>query len=251
MKALVLTYDKRFEFSELVVKSYNTLAPKHQLEFLIPYNDVLPSYASKYNNITWVKAESSVKKTMAALLKGIPDDEFIYWCLDDIYPHKILDLNLFYAMHNHVVAGNVKCNALRFINHDTLNGAESGVNTQLGDMVFVNTNFSVYGFWFHQFMQAKILKRCFLSDRITDNHTMEKIGNDRDVNPHLYTHNICVPRKYIAIFGETTRAANIMTKNCKEAFELYNINYKDKQMMESVFNNRPIRLLDKVVIGFL
>ena len=252
MKALVLTYDKRFEFSELVVKSYAKLAPAHKLEFIIPYNDTKPAYASEHKNIKWVKTDPSIKKTMAALLKGIPDEEFVYWCLDDIYPHKIIDLPLFYAMYEHIVAGDIKCDALRFFNHDTLNGPVTSTNTQIRDMVFFNTKFSVYGFWFHQFMKSKILKKCFLTNRIADHYTIEQIGNDRDVNPHLYEHNICVPQRYIAILGETTRAANFLTENCVKAFNEYKINYKkDKKIIESIFNNRPIRILDKKVIKLL
>ena len=128
MKALVLTYDDRIEFSELVVKSYNILCPNHKFEFIIPYNNIIPSYAVEHTNIKWVKAGLSVKETMAVLLSEIPDEEFVYWCLDDIYPHKILQPNIFNNMYEYIVAGGKcdafgdRCDALRFINHDTLNG---------------------------------------------------------------------------------------------------------------------------------
>ena len=115
-------------------------------------------------------------------------------------------------------------------------------------MTFYNTVFSVYGFWFHQYIKSKILKRCFLLNEITDRYTMEQIGGNRDNNPHLYTHNIYVPQDYIAIFGETTRASNFLTKNCVEAFARYKINYKNKTIMEEVYNNRPIRLLDRKIV---
>lgn len=254
MKAIILTYDQRKPITQLVLSSYDQICNKNEFEFIIPYNKTIHNFKTN-NKVTLIKTEQSVYNTMNSLLKDIPDEEFIYWCLDDIYLHKIMKLDVFKSLYNYIKNNkNIPFDAVRLVNHDTLNGKiDNKKNIKIGSEIFYNTVFSLYGFWFHQFLKAKVLKQCFLNSSIGVNYTMRSLDEHRNENKEMYKHIIYVPKNYLCIFGETTRGKTQMTQNCSEALKKYNIDYNESeyQYIPSIFNNRIVSQLDPYIVKLL
>src|SRR5471030_2517505 len=88
VQALVLTFDEQIGFAELLVKRYDALWPSHPFEFLIPFQDSdrIPSSLRDHPNCRLVRAQRNVRSSMAALLDGIDDHDWLFWAIDDRYP---------------------------------------------------------------------------------------------------------------------------------------------------------------------
>ena len=84
MKALVLTHDRYRRVTEHMLKTYAVHWPKNNLTFRIPYQyDMqLKAYGQ---SVELVQTSKAIKETVSGLLKGLADDEWIYWCVDDKY----------------------------------------------------------------------------------------------------------------------------------------------------------------------
>ena len=91
MKAIVLSCDKYHPLADLMMHTYQKLWPDNPFVFRVPYNEVYPQWLQdKYKGkIELIKAPFPVKETMKTLLSDIPDDEWLYWCMDDRYLMKI------------------------------------------------------------------------------------------------------------------------------------------------------------------
>jgi len=232
MKAIVLTYDERATFADLTISSYMQSWKKCPLQFVVPYNNEKPYYKDKFENIEFVKTDKSVKNTMCSLLQPINDNEFVYWCLDDIYLHEIKNQHLLNFIFNIANKKNT-FDVLRLRNPPRRLRWE---NVVIKNKHFYRTGFGHSQFWFHYFVRAKVLKKIFFSDIIKPNATIGKIGIERRkiLTPN---YSVLYPQRDVVIFGESTRRGT-NTLNCKEALEKYNIKHNITKFSRiRIFNN--------------
>ena len=235
MKAIVLTYDDRAPYVDLVLSSYNYFWKNCPLEFVIPYNNQLPYYKDKFKNLFFIKTEKSVKKTMLTLLSNIPDKEFVYWCLDDVYLHNLCKLNALNNVYNFI--NNTNCN-VDGIRLRTMR-MKKGRGYKVGEESFYSINFTHYQFWFHYFVKSKVLKNIFFSDVIKNCFSIRAIGRERK-KIKTPNYKILIPQNNIAVFGETTRNG-IPTKNCQNGFNTYNIKTNIKKFSSIVILNNTVK----------
>jgi hypothetical protein len=98
-RAIVLSFDRQLDVARLVVESYQRLWPGCPLVFRVPYTDRDPATVFRTGSAEFVHAPPDIRGTMASLLAGIADGEFVFWCIDDRYPIAVLDLPAIEAVH--------------------------------------------------------------------------------------------------------------------------------------------------------
>jgi hypothetical protein len=102
MKAIVLSFDPHLEIANLVVETYNRLWPSCPFVFRIPFTDRDPRNVFATQNVEFIHTPSDIRSTMENLLRDVPEDEFIFWCVDDRYPIEILNLAVLRAAYDFV-----------------------------------------------------------------------------------------------------------------------------------------------------
>jgi len=235
MRALILTYDARVQLAELVIKSYNKLWPGHPLRFIVPFNQHKPSFA-RNPNVRLVKTQKHVKPTMQKLLQGIHDEEFIFWAFDDIYP-KELSAEYMQDIYNYLTNNKVNFDCVRLLSANKPK-LLSRPSIKIGEMSF-HSHFTKNGFWIHQFIKAKILKKLFLLKELPQNYKIRYL--DRKNKFTLVDHSMYIPIRSIGKFGETTRH-DVLTKNAADDMSALGIPLPRIKQFNSVviINNKTI-----------
>ncbi len=220
MKAIVLSFDKQAGFAELAYKKYMALWPKCPFEFLIPVNNSAKyesfSFFSKCKNVTLVDSPSDIRSTMNALLSDISDDEWVFWCIDDRFPIKILDLPLLGAMVEMIESGNL----------DSLNGIKLfrwredilEKTITINDMSFsFQQPHTLFGFWLHSFVKSKVLKQIFLTDELKQNYKISDITSFFHPKSKIDVfENTIVPQNDILLMGEPCIEGELTVNGYKE-----------------------------------
>ena len=102
MKAILLSFDPHLEIANLVVETYNRLWPDCPFVFRIPFTDRDPRTIFAAQNIEFIRTPLDIRSTMENLLRGLQEDEFVFWCVDDRYPIEILNLSVLRAVYDFV-----------------------------------------------------------------------------------------------------------------------------------------------------
>jgi hypothetical protein len=93
VEAILLTHDPQIGLAELVHKSYARLWPDHPFVFRVPFARATRSraftYLSAQANCTMIASPASIKDSMAVLLDGIDDADWVFWCIDDRFPIRL------------------------------------------------------------------------------------------------------------------------------------------------------------------
>jgi len=236
MKAIVLSYDDRAPYVDLVLSSYKNKWRECPLQFVIPYNEHLPYHRNKHSalNCKFVKTPKSVKQTMIKLLEDVDDDEFVYWCLDDIYPCKEFQANEVNSAYRFALA-NPNVGAIRLFRPPGV-GRSRAFQT-IGKTQYTR-GFSHAGFWFHYFIRKQCLLPVFTHHTVDDDTSINVLGPNRQRIGLKY--DILFPVQNLATFGETTRGRKRITKNCHEDMKRYGIKPPEgtEYLKHSIFNNR-------------
>lgn len=149
---------------------YEKLWPDNKFTFRIPYNNNIESTHSHFaqsKNVNLIKCGSSILDTMEALLEGIDDEEWVYWCIDDRFPIEI-DVNennsIFDELYNQG-----KYDAFDFLR----NYGPRRKLKQRNDLISIEVNSREFlehrtnikplalGFWMNHYVKGKVLKRLF------------------------------------------------------------------------------------------
>src|SRR5437764_10740930 len=85
MKAIVLTCDRYRAVTEHMMLQYEKLWPDHPFNFRIPFQEL---GGTNTKRIEYVKTPPEIRATVLELLRNLPDEEWIYWCVDDKYPFR-------------------------------------------------------------------------------------------------------------------------------------------------------------------
>ena len=193
---------------------YSKLWPNNPLEYLIPYQN--NNKYLRYKKNIFIRSGKPIRETVQNLLFGIPDDEWIYWCMDDKYPIWLdsKNLNRVYSdINNGIIPGYIdgillcRCKTLRNKNHvDNKNKREN-----INNIKFLK-RISFTEIWLHQFIRAGVLRHVFrhIPDDLPNAKAMDEIVDGVKV-PDYYT--LLVGEKTYLKLGESSTRGDA-TLNC-------------------------------------
>jgi hypothetical protein len=91
VKGVVLSFDPHLEIANLLVETYNRLWPDCCVEFRIPFTDRDPRSICRAENVEFISTPPDIRSTVESLLSDLPENEFVFWCIDDRYPIEIFE----------------------------------------------------------------------------------------------------------------------------------------------------------------
>jgi hypothetical protein len=240
MKALVLTYDKYRPLTEHMIGKYGQLWPQHPFTFRIPYQQ-LAGKAEPARE--YIRCPSGIKQTVLALIDGLDDEEWIYWCIDDKYPVK-LDIGGIESIRNWIrrdydqsVDSILCCRPRKLTKQKRLTGRL--LKTGNGTTLLERKNYKCI--WIHQFLRVKVLRHLFeaFPDVIPNAKAMDKLkGHVRKPDDH----RLYVTKNTMAVFGESTMRG-VITENCYRSLQNLGLPlpewHRDKIAESSIHGKMP------------
>lgn len=208
MKAIVLSYDKQIGFAELVYKLYMEKWIDCPLTFRIPWNKEVPTYFKNKPNVELVQCDSSMRPTMLALLDGIGDEEWVYWCIDDRYPKEVINPSRLSALHDYVYNPDLShdfdaVKLFKWREREVIKDAKECV--LLGGSYEIQTIGHEWGYYHHQFCRSKYLKNIFLSNSLPENYGLigpEGVHQELLSGNSLKDMRVLLPKEPDIMFGE-------------------------------------------------
>jgi hypothetical protein len=243
MKAIVLTYDRHRAMTEHMILQYERLWPDHPFIFRIPYQNLRGADSEK---IQYVKAPggkpADIPATVLHLLEDVGDEEWIYWCMDDKYPVRLvldkIKKLIPDAMQSPEISGLLFCRCRVTLGRPDLALLPGERSTPSGEILLERKAW--YQIWIHQFLRAKVLR--YLFTNISDSLASGKALDAAKSNVlKLDEHRLFVTKNNLAIFGESTHAG-VITRNCYDSIRKTNINLPE-------WFQRPNR--ERVIMGKL
>lgn len=223
MKALVLTFDKYKPFAQHMIMCYEELWPNNPFTFRIPYqsDEVKKDYLQKFGDrVELIKSPSGIVDTMFALSDDLPEDEWVYWCMDDRYPMEISIGGIekckryIESIKGKDIDGLMFCNNPRIWLPKNNYGCRFKIRTKERQTYYRRKNYTMI--WNHQFLRVRIIRTFFgLFPRVMKQAKDMDFIKDRAVLPE--NHKLYVLDHNIAIYGESTNRG-VMTKNCVDSF---------------------------------
>jgi len=213
LPALVLTCDRYHLFTAHMIARYEALWPSHPFAFQVPYQGE-PLRGAR---ITPRRTAEPIRATVLALLRELPDEQWVYWCIDDKYPVRLMQPAVT-RIADAVLAGAAEdldgilfCRALKMLRPERLM-AERRAGPG-GTCLLRRKDYSQM--WIHQFFRAKVLRHVF--ERFP-----ESVPAAGALDPLKYTiplpadHRLYVVETNLAEFGESTIDGRV-TANCAES----------------------------------
>ncbi|MEM9556293.1 MAG: hypothetical protein AAGC60_18705 [Acidobacteriota bacterium] len=217
MKAIVLTYDKYRLLAEHMVARYDALWPEHPFTWHVPYQQDTEFDGRR---VELVQTPPAIKDTVLTLLRDLPDDEWIYWALDDKYP-LFLDVEPIDRLSRWIAAGEAPddyggvlfCRCRHMLSR---RWARPHRGAQPPGVPLLERN-SYQQIWIHQFLRVRVVRHLFgaFPDRIPQANVMDEYKDRMTLPPD---HRLFVTRANAASFGESTDAGRL-TRNCAESLD--------------------------------
>jgi hypothetical protein len=211
MNAIVLTWDRNRAVTEHMILQYEKLWPNHPFVFRIPYQELAGVETEKTK---YLKTAPEIKATILHLISDLPDGEWIYWCIDDRYPIRLLtdkiERLLAHAIQSSKMSGLLFCRCRSLLNYPRVTLYPRKWRNGQGDIYFERRGWQQI--WIHQLLQVKVLRHLFshLPEQLPNANAMDKLKHEVVKLPE---HRLFVTRENFAIFGESTRRGAI-TQNC-------------------------------------
>ena len=167
--AILLTMDAQVGLAELVHKRYSRLWPDNPLWFRIPNNGVARgpamSYLESQADCEIVPCGREVKASLRALLDGIEESSWVFWCIDDRFP-TWLDRERLAAVHSALADLPLSCEELKLLRWREPLTSKAHI---VGGSPFTEQGRRrQWGFWHHHFVRAGVLRRVFLDPALAD-----------------------------------------------------------------------------------
>jgi hypothetical protein len=176
MRAILLGYDKHFGFIELTYKAYMALWATCPFKFRIPVNDRSNpdfEFFTDKPNVELIDSPTAFKATARALLDGVDDDDWVYWCVCDRYPSE-LNVQSISTIYQHITSGRADSyNAIRLVN---LHEQVVPHPVHIDDLTFFPKVGYMAGFWHHQFLRTKVLRVNLLHSALRENYHVSELN---------------------------------------------------------------------------
>jgi hypothetical protein len=170
MYAIVLTHDGQLGLAELVHKLYSTLWPTHGLTFRVPVNGSpggsARAYLDRQSDCRLIDTPPTIEGSMRVLLRDLPDDEWVFWCIDDRFP-MWLDARALDGIRAGLDACADHVEELKLLRwREPLTKDQVVVGPV--DFHVQRRRTRQWGFWHHHFVRVATLRRVFLRDDLPD-----------------------------------------------------------------------------------
>jgi hypothetical protein len=214
MKAIVLSFDRYRPLADHMIFKYEEIWTQHPFKFRIPYQD---ANLNHLQNCEYIKSPADIKSTVLALLSGLGDEEWIYWCIDDKYPIR-LELSRIQQITSWIhELSPQQCSGVLFCRcRSTLDGKalrQETLNDSSNHIYLRRKDYSQI--WIHQFLRVKVLRHLF-------NHFPNEIPNAKAMDDFKKkvilpeSHRLFVTDQNLAVFGEST-SRGMLTSNCHQS----------------------------------
>lgn len=224
MQALVLTYDTYHPLTHHMIATYEDKWPDHPFTFLVPYNDDYPTeLTAEYGEtVEPIHTDPSIRDTVLTLLENVPDEEWIYWAIDDKYLVDIARGDV-RRLASWIENGpELNLDGLSFVRARYLLSGKAldgtTVTTMDGTKLYRRKDYSQI--WFHQFLKPKVLKHLF--ENMPDPNNAKEMDKLKFEVGLPEEHRLYVTNKNYAIFGESSRRGKL-TQNCAQSLQNYGI----------------------------
>ena len=150
-----------------MVAAYDELWPDHCLEFLVPYqSDNRSRPQVRRSRLTFVRTGDGFQDTMLGLLKGMGQEDWVYFCIDDKFPTSLSVPQMSQVMrmvldgHDELdeVAGLAFTRARSSLRWPGISITRTKC---FGQQAYQRAEMS--NFWFHQLFRVKVLRAYFQS----------------------------------------------------------------------------------------
>ena len=150
-----------------MLAAYDELWPDHSLEFLVPYqSDSRTRPQVRRSRMTFVRTGDSFQETMLGLLKGMGQEDWVYFCVDDKFPTR-LNVPPMSQVMRAVLEGHDELDEIAGLAFTRARSSLrwpgiSITGTQcFGQRAYQRAEMS--NFWFHQLFRVKVLRAYFQS----------------------------------------------------------------------------------------
>jgi hypothetical protein len=175
--AIVLTFDTQLGLAELTHKRYAARWPDNPLTFRVPVNGSAPGSALDYlqaqPNCVLIPSPAAIGPSMRALLEGIDDEAWVYWCIDDRYPIW-LDPEALDEICTRVASCSPDVEEVKLLRWKDERTPRS---VAVGSLAFTvqRAGTRQWGFWHHHFIRAGTLRRLFDHPGLADDYPIRDV----------------------------------------------------------------------------
>jgi hypothetical protein len=210
LPAIVLTCDRYHLFTAHMIARYEAMWPAHPFAFQVPYQHE----PLRGPRVTPRRTAEPIRATVLELLRERPDEQWVYWCIDDKYPLRLVQpavtriADAVRAGECGDLDGILFCRARKMLRPDRLMPERR--EGPGGVWLLRRKDYSQM--WIHQFFRVKVLRHVF--ERFPDS-----VPTAGALDPLKYTiplpagHRLYVVETNLAEFGESTIEGRV-TENC-------------------------------------
>jgi hypothetical protein len=211
LPAIVLSCDRYHPFAAHMIARYDAVWPAHPFEFHVPYQE----RALEGRRVLPRKTGGAIRATVLELIEPLDDAAWIYWCIDDRYPIRLVQptvQRLAEAVLDDRLAGMdgvLFCrqgNMWRpehLLPDDRRDGPDGA--TLLGRRDYSQI-------WLHQFLRVKVLRHLFhrFPEAVPAAIVLDPLKHQV---PLPADHRLYVVETNLSVFGESTSRGRV-TRNC-------------------------------------
>lgn len=208
--AIVLTCDRYHPLTEHMIMRYGAEWPSHPFTFHVPYQE----QRIEGTRIAPRQTPKAIRATVLELLDEFDSEAWVYWCIDDKYPIRLLQPSVTHIAEAVVAEqlpwadGLIFCRCRKLLLSEHLcDETRAGPN---GVVLLRRKDYSQ--FWIHQFLRVKVIRHVFqqFPESIPQAKAMDamlsriKLPDD---------HRLYVVETNLAVFGESTIRGRV-SGNC-------------------------------------
>jgi hypothetical protein len=208
--AIVLTCDRYRPLTEHMIMRYDAEWPSHPFTFHVPYQRQRiqgPRIASR-------QTPEAIRATVLELLDEFDGEAWVYWCIDDKYPIRLLQPSVTHIAEAVVAEqlpwadGLIFCRCRNLLLSEYL--FDETREDPNGVVLLRRKDYSQ--FWIHQFLRVKVIRQVFqqLPESIPQAKMMDAMLSEIKLPDD---HRLYVVETNLARFGESTIRGRI-TRNC-------------------------------------
>lgn len=219
LPAIVMTCQRYVPIAGHMIDRYAAAWPGHAFRFRLPDGQAARELAGRCGEgLELVSTDEGegrgrFRAAVLGLLAGIPDDDWVYWCIDDKYV-AWLDLPMARSVADLVSRiGDPRVAGVSFARARHIDGPQDETRERLvvSGLTF-ERRFDYRQIWLHQFLRARVLRTLFggFPDRIESAKEMDALHRAARLpdDQRLY-----VLHRNAVVFGESTTRGRL-TANC-------------------------------------
>jgi hypothetical protein len=193
-----------------MIARYETVWPALRFTFHVPYQRLVPRGA----RVSPRRTGGAIRATVLELLEEFDDETWVYWCLDDKYPVRLVEAPVARLAEAVLddglpgVDGVLFCRCRRLLEPEYL--LDERREAPGGVTLLRRKDYSQI--WIHQFLRVKVLRRLFreLPASVPRPGDLDPL---KDRIPLPADHRLYVVETNLAVFGESTVGGRV-TRNC-------------------------------------